>query len=143
MFITICPVSQDDVAQRIVDAAISADRTDGLGYMEATPFDVGVRGGWRKAGPPHRQRLLRLSAAEPGKGLPMLSERLYSQTDTVGQCSMLVDPSVLFPCFGCWRVGFAWQRKRCVLKQQPTTSRSYPLPHTTSDPSDSGYVEIR
>ncbi|CAN0549643.1 unnamed protein product, partial [Ectocarpus sp. 12 AP-2014] len=35
--------------------------------MEASPFDAGVRGGWRKAGPPHRQRMLRLSAAkEPG-----------------------------------------------------------------------------
>ncbi|CAM9387146.1 unnamed protein product [Ectocarpus sp. 12 AP-2014] len=58
---------KDDVAQKIVDAAIAADRSDGLGYMEASPFDAGVRGGWRKAGPPHRQRMLRLSSAkEPG-----------------------------------------------------------------------------
>lgn len=59
--------NQDDIAKKIVDAALSADKSDGLGYMEASPFDVGVRGGWRKAGPPHRQRMLRLSAAEPGK----------------------------------------------------------------------------
>lgn len=59
--------NQDDIAKKIVDAALSADKGDGLGYMEASPFDVGVRGGWRKAGPPHRQRMLRLSAAEPGK----------------------------------------------------------------------------
>lgn len=60
-------VRQDDIAQKIVDAAIAADRKDGLGYMEASPFDAGVRGGWRKAGPPHRQRMLRLStAAEQG-----------------------------------------------------------------------------
>ncbi|CAN0358646.1 unnamed protein product, partial [Ectocarpus sp. 8 AP-2014] len=58
---------KDDVAQKIVDAAVAADRSDGLGYMEASPFDAGVRGAWRKAGPPHRQRMLRLSAAkEPG-----------------------------------------------------------------------------
>lgn len=54
---------QDDIAQKIVDAAIAADHTDGLGYMEASPFDAGVRGGWRKAGPPHRQRMLWLSTA--------------------------------------------------------------------------------
>lgn len=62
-----CSTRQDDIAKKITDAAISADSSDGLGYMEASPFDVGVRGGWRKAGPPHRQRMLRLSAAEPGK----------------------------------------------------------------------------
>ncbi|CAN0472475.1 unnamed protein product, partial [Hapterophycus canaliculatus] len=61
-------VRQDDIAQKIVDAAIAADHKDGLGYMEASPFDAGVRGGWRKAGPPHRQRMLRLStAAEQGR----------------------------------------------------------------------------
>ncbi|CAM9794917.1 unnamed protein product [Scytosiphon promiscuus] len=60
---------KDDIAQKIVDAAIAADRKDGLGYMEASPFDAGVRGGWRKEGPPHRQRMLRLStAAEQGAG---------------------------------------------------------------------------
>ncbi|CAM9184190.1 unnamed protein product [Laminaria digitata] len=57
---------KDDIAEKIVDAAIAADRADGLGYMEASPFDAGVRGGWRKAGPPHRQRMLRLSATDPG-----------------------------------------------------------------------------
>lgn len=57
---------QEDVAKRIVDAVIAADKKDGLGYMEASPFDVGLRGGWRKAGPPHRQRLLRLSVDGPG-----------------------------------------------------------------------------
>ena len=45
---------------------IASDRADGLGYMEASPFDAGVRGGWRKAGPPHRQRMLRLSVTDPG-----------------------------------------------------------------------------
>eukprot|EP00752_Nemacystus_decipiens_P003031 g2810.t1 len=60
---------KDDIAQKIVDAAIAADRADGLGYMEASPFDAGVRGGWRKAGPPHRQRMLRLSTgAQAGEG---------------------------------------------------------------------------
>lgn len=58
---------QDDVAKKIVDAVIAADKEDGLGYMEASPFDVGVRGGWTKAGPPHRQRMLRLSISDPGK----------------------------------------------------------------------------
>ena len=62
---------QEEVAKRIVDAAIAADKLDGLGYMEASSFDAGVRGRWRKAGPPHRQRMLRLSTSagteEPGE----------------------------------------------------------------------------
>lgn len=58
---------QDDLAKKIVDAVIAADKKDGLGYMEASPFEVGVRGGWRKAGPPHRQRMLRLSMANIGE----------------------------------------------------------------------------
>lgn len=49
---------------------MAADKKDGLGYVEASPFDVGVRGGWRRSGPPHRERMLRLSAAEPGMHHP-------------------------------------------------------------------------
>lgn len=60
-------LQQDDVAKKMVDAVIAADKKDGLGYMEASPFEVGVRGGWRKAGPPHRQRMLRLSATNTGE----------------------------------------------------------------------------
>lgn len=45
-----------DVAVAIADAMRAADAADNLGYMEAAPFDVGVRGGWKPVGPPHRHR---------------------------------------------------------------------------------------
>ncbi|KAG5179876.1 Oxoglutarate and iron-dependent oxygenase degradation C-term-domain-containing protein [Tribonema minus] len=36
-----------DVADKIAAAIRAADAADGLGYMEASAFDVGVRGGWK------------------------------------------------------------------------------------------------
>ena len=44
------------VAQSLLSAITAADQSDGLGYMEATEFTVGVRGGWQPVGPPHRHR---------------------------------------------------------------------------------------
>lgn len=105
MLYTACSTNQDDIAKKIVDAALLADSSDGLGYMEASPFDVGVRGGWRKAGPPHRQRMLRLSAAEPGKtkafalvdtALCAYPEKGVPARRLVLACSMLF--AFLLPC---------------------------------------------
>ncbi|CAM9290298.1 unnamed protein product [Discosporangium mesarthrocarpum] len=59
--------AQGDVAKKIVEAVRASDHSDGLGYMEASDFEAGVRGGWRKCGPPHQQRMLRLSQEPPGQ----------------------------------------------------------------------------
>ncbi|CAM9393298.1 unnamed protein product [Choristocarpus tenellus] len=56
---------KDEVSKKVLEAVRASDSADGLGYMEASPFDTGVRGGWRQAGPPHRQRMLRLSQIPP------------------------------------------------------------------------------
>jgi hypothetical protein len=45
-----------EIAEQLLQAITAADKADGLGYMEATEFTVGVRGGWRPVGPPHRHR---------------------------------------------------------------------------------------
>ncbi|CAM9440280.1 unnamed protein product [Chrysoparadoxa australica] len=71
-------------AARVLKAVQETDRRDNLGYQEAAPFDVGVRGGWNAVGPPHRRRLLRLGPGskcsdddEVGGVLRELREELF------------------------------------------------------------------
>lgn len=82
---------QDDLAKKIVDAVIAADKKDGLGYMETSPFEIGIRGGWRKAGPPHRQRMLRLSMANTGEHIRIF--RVPWSNASVG--AMIIDTCLL------------------------------------------------
>jgi Oxoglutarate and iron-dependent oxygenase degradation C-term len=45
-----------DVAERVLAAITAADKSDNLGYMEASDYSAGIRGNWRPVGPPHRHR---------------------------------------------------------------------------------------
>ncbi|CAM9844557.1 unnamed protein product [Phaeothamnion confervicola] len=75
-------------ATKVAAAVTAADAADGLGYHEAAPFDVGVRGSWRPAGPPHRRRFLRLAPSGEEAAAALAAEGEAGGDDAAGAAAV-------------------------------------------------------